>query len=107
MICRRVTLIVISQLTTLDDDDADDMIIIMMIVMMMMTMMIFKVDWQWIWCELLLVAVTTNLYEGAIDKDCTQFKDMQVFGTPEYIAPEVILRQGYGKIHSQVLSFLL
>ena len=22
---------------------------------------------------------------------------MQVFGTPEYIAPEVILRQGYGK----------
>ena len=42
--------------------------------------------------------MTTNLYEGAIDKDCTQFKDMQVFGTPEYIAPEVILRQGYGKI---------
>ena len=93
-----------TQLTILDDV-ADDMIIIMM--MVMMTMMIFKVDWQWIWCELLLVAVTTNLYEGAIDKDCTQFKDMQVFGTPEYIAPEVILRQGYGKIHSIVLSFLL
>jgi len=42
--------------------------------------------------------VTTNLYEGAIDKDCTQFRDMQIFGTPEYIAPEVILRQGYGKL---------
>ena len=45
-----------------------------------------------------VASVTTNLYEGGIDKDCTQFKDMQVFGTPEYIAPEVILRQGYGKI---------
>ncbi|KAK4337224.1 hypothetical protein RND71_043730 [Anisodus tanguticus] len=26
-----------------------------------------------------------------------QFNDKQVYGTPEYIAPEVILRQGYGK----------
>ena len=40
--------------------------------------------------------VTTNLYEGSIDKDCKQFKDKQVFGTPEYISPEVILRQEYG-----------
>src|SRR6218665_1048694 len=47
---------------------------------------------------MLAISVTTNLYEGAIDKDCTQFKDKQVFGTPEYIAPEVILRQGYGKL---------
>ena len=53
------------------------------------------------WRRLLIAVVTTNLYEGAIDKDCTQFKDMQVFGTPEYIAPEVILRQGYGKITEQ------
>jgi len=50
------------------------------------------------------VVVTTNLYEGAIDKDCTQFKDMQVFGTPEYIAPEVILRQGYGKTAQHCLN---
>jgi len=40
--------------------------------------------------------VTTTLYEGSIDKDCKQFKDKQVFGTPEYISPEVILRQEYG-----------
>ncbi len=37
------------------------------------------------------------MYEGSIDKDCKMFKDKQVFGTPEYIAPEVILRQGYGE----------
>ena len=53
-----------------------------------------------------IVAVTTNLYEGAIDKDCTQFKDMQVFGTPEYIAPEVILRQGYGKTVHSICHFV-
>ena len=57
---------------------------------------------MWTWCELWIAVVTTNLYEGGIDKDCTQFKDMQVFGTPEYIAPEVILRQGYGKIRHSI-----
>ncbi|KAK2181191.1 hypothetical protein NP493_407g03038 [Ridgeia piscesae] len=45
-----------------------------------------------------LMNLTTNMYEGAIDKDSKQFRDKQVFGTPEYIAPEVILRQGYGKM---------
>ena len=44
-----------------------------------------------------VLAVTTTLYEGSIDKDCKQFKDKQVFGTPEYISPEVILRQEYGQ----------
>ena len=43
-----------------------------------------------------MILVTTNLYEGSIDKECNMFRDKQVFGTPEYIAPEVILRQGYG-----------
>lgn len=46
---------------------------------------------------ILMSLVTTNLYEDALDKDCKQFRDKQVFGTPEYIAPEVILRSGYGK----------
>jgi len=45
-----------------------------------------------------LMSLATNLYEGYIDdKETKQFEDKQVFGTPEYIAPEVILRQGYGK----------
>ena len=36
-----------------------------------------------------LMSLATNLYEGYIDKDTKQFSDKQVFGTPEYIAPEV------------------
>ncbi|KAL8618608.1 hypothetical protein ACOMHN_015718 [Nucella lapillus] len=44
-----------------------------------------------------LMSLTTNLYEETLDKDSKQFKDKQVFGTPQYIAPEVILRAGYGK----------
>ena len=41
--------------------------------------------------------MTTNLYEGNVDHDTKLFVDQQVCGTPQYIAPEVILRQGYGK----------
>ncbi|XP_053153829.1 microtubule-associated serine/threonine-protein kinase 3 isoform X2 [Hemicordylus capensis] len=44
-----------------------------------------------------LMNMTTNLYEGHIEKDTREFVDKQVCGTPEYIAPEVILMQGYGK----------
>ncbi|KAM7532535.1 hypothetical protein Aperf_G00000132071 [Anoplocephala perfoliata] len=46
-----------------------------------------------------LMTMATNFYERSLDleKDCKMFRDKQVFGTPEYIAPEVILRQGYGK----------
>ncbi|XP_036410743.1 microtubule-associated serine/threonine-protein kinase 2-like [Megalops cyprinoides] len=44
-----------------------------------------------------LMSLTTNLYEGHIEENRREFLDKQVYGTPEYIAPEVILRQGYGK----------
>lgn len=44
-----------------------------------------------------LMNLATNLYEGYIDRESKQFTDKQVYGTPEYIAPEVIVRQGYGK----------
>lgn len=45
-----------------------------------------------------LMSLATTLYEGYIgDRETRQFSDKQVYGTPEYIAPEVILRQGYGK----------
>ncbi|KAK3089602.1 hypothetical protein FSP39_004936 [Pinctada imbricata] len=45
-----------------------------------------------------LMSLTTNLYEGALGQDRNEFKDKQVMGTPEYVAPEVILRQGYENI---------
>lgn len=32
-----------------------------------------------------------------MDHDSHQFTDLQVIGTPDYLAPEVILRQGYGR----------
>ena len=44
-----------------------------------------------------LMNLATNLYEGFINRETKQFNDNQVYGTAEYIAPEVILRQGYGK----------
>ncbi|KAJ6223989.1 hypothetical protein RDWZM_002534 [Blomia tropicalis] len=34
---------------------------------------------------------------GYYDRESQQFTDKQVFGTPEYLAPEVILKQGYAK----------
>lgn len=47
-----------------------------------------------------LMSLATNMYEEYIENDddqTNQFSDKQVYGTPEYIAPEVILRKGYGK----------
>ena len=37
------------------------------------------------------------MYEHSLAQETKQFTDQQVFGTPDYLAPEVILRQGYGK----------
>jgi microtubule-associated serine/threonine kinase len=41
-----------------------------------------------------LMSLATNMYEEYIENETNQFSDKQVYGTPEYIAPEVILRQG-------------
>ena len=37
------------------------------------------------------------MFEHSLEQETKQFTDKQVFGTPDYLAPEVILRQGYGK----------
>ena len=38
---------------------------------------------------------TAHVIEDACSRD-RQFRDAEVYGTPDYIAPEVILGQGYG-----------
>ncbi len=46
-----------------------------------------------------LMNLTTNFYEYTDLKDhfCKEFNDKQICGTPHYLAPEVILKQSYGK----------
>lgn len=44
-----------------------------------------------------LINSTTHMYEHSLEQETKQFTDQQVFGTPDYLAPEVILMQGYGK----------
>eukprot|EP00117_Sycon_ciliatum_P003174 scpid3849/ scgid2613/ Microtubule-associated serine/threonine-protein kinase 1; Syntrophin-associated serine/threonine-protein kinase len=42
-----------------------------------------------------IMSYATSMYEEGMSANQV-FNDEQVFGTPDYIAPEVILRQGYG-----------
>ena len=41
-----------------------------------------------------LMRMATNWYENKTDRT---FSERQVFGTPEYVAPEVVLRKEFGK----------
>ena len=54
-----------------------------------------------------LMNLATNLYEGFVDRGTKQFNDNQVCGTAEYIAPEVILRQGYGQSAGMIARNLI
>merc|ERR1719468_433033 len=44
--------------------------------------------------------LTSNIYESYynLQNSTKVFNDKQICGTPQYLAPEVILRQSYGKI---------
>jgi len=44
-----------------------------------------------------LMSKTTNFFENNKSGKTHQFQDQQIFGTPQYIAPEVIMNTGYGK----------
>ena len=37
------------------------------------------------------------------ESEWSEFQDKQVFGTPAYIAPEVIIKQGYGNYLGYIL----
>ncbi|XP_077148710.1 microtubule-associated serine/threonine-protein kinase 3-like [Ranitomeya variabilis] len=39
----------------------------------------------------------TNIYKQLAEEISREFRDHEVFGTPTYIAPEVILKKGYGR----------
>ena len=43
--------------------------------------------------------LTSNIYEAysTPSRSTKVFNDKQICGTPQYLPPEVILRQGYGK----------
>ncbi|CAJ0967476.1 unnamed protein product [Ranitomeya imitator] len=38
-----------------------------------------------------------NIYKQSAEEISREFKDLEVSGTPYYVAPEVILKQGYGR----------
>ena len=52
-----------------------------------------------------LMSLATNLYEGYIDKETRQFSDKQVFGTPEYIAPEVRKQTYFLAVKTRLCKF--
>ena len=47
-----------------------------------------------------------HIIEDAWSRDA-QFIDPEVYGTPDYIAPEVIMGQPYGKREPSLVSILL
>ncbi|KAM4029673.1 microtubule-associated serine/threonine-protein kinase 3-like isoform 2-T2 [Anomaloglossus baeobatrachus] len=44
-----------------------------------------------------LMRPTSDIYKAPIEDITQEFRDVEVYGTPCYIAPEVILQKGYGR----------
>ncbi|XP_077149158.1 microtubule-associated serine/threonine-protein kinase 4-like [Ranitomeya variabilis] len=48
-------------------------------------------------CKLGLMRPTSDIYKAPFDDITNEFLDNEILGTPSYMAPEVLLKKGYGR----------